>query len=287
MLSRQLLYGFISLLVWQLVPGLVSAQSYSGDSWSTVKQQGSGTLAVSYYEVPGIIYQEATGNMAGLCVDILDDFAVWLQQEHGVEVSIDYQGGANAFGAFMNNTLTGENVVGVSAVSITEERKKSMKFTPYYLQNMLVLVSNSSATVTSSWDNLETVLTGKTALVLKGSTNEGYMRHIKNMHYPDMNIEFRDSEKEIVEDLTTSPDYFSILEFTTFYHVVKERLPIKRHNVDLMEYFDEELGFLLSNDSDWGPIWNQFLNDSYRKSEDYAQSIITHLGAPFLKMASK
>ena len=34
------------------------AQNYSGDSWSDVRSQGSGTLACIYYPTPGLVYEE-------------------------------------------------------------------------------------------------------------------------------------------------------------------------------------------------------------------------------------
>ena len=58
------------------------AQKYQGESWSKVKETGSGKLVVVYYEQPGLIFKADDGKIKGVCVDILSDFQKFVQTKH-------------------------------------------------------------------------------------------------------------------------------------------------------------------------------------------------------------
>src|SRR5687768_15943654 len=101
-----------------------NAQQYKGDSWSTVKAKGTGTLAVVYYEQPGLIYKGEDGKIKGVCVDILGDFAKYVENKHGKKIAVQYVGQETEFSNFLKVSQTTPNIIGVTNTSITDERKK-------------------------------------------------------------------------------------------------------------------------------------------------------------------
>jgi hypothetical protein len=46
----------------------------------------------------------------------------------------------------------------------------------------------------------------------------------------------------------------------------------------------QDLGFVMSKQSDWDVIWNEFLNPEYRKIVSYKKIISKNLGATFLNL---
>ena len=62
------------------------AQTVTGDSWSTVKSSGAGTLGIVYYEQPGLISKMPDGKLKGVCVDIVSDFAAFVETTYGKKI---------------------------------------------------------------------------------------------------------------------------------------------------------------------------------------------------------
>ena len=99
------------------------AQKYQGDSWAKVKSSGTGTLTVVYYEQPGLI-QDVDGKPKGVCVDIINDFVNYVQTKHGKKITIQYAGKEPVFTNFLSAAQNTPNILGVTNVTITDERKK-------------------------------------------------------------------------------------------------------------------------------------------------------------------
>jgi hypothetical protein len=71
-----------------LVSVLLAAQQPKGDSWAKIKSSGAGTLAVLYYEQPGLIAKMPDGEIKGVCVDILLDFQKYVETKYGKRINI-------------------------------------------------------------------------------------------------------------------------------------------------------------------------------------------------------
>ena len=129
------------------------SQNYKGDSWATVKSTGSGKLSIVYYEQPGLIFQ-ADGKMKGVCVDILSDFQKYVDTKYGKKVAIDYVGEEKEFSNFLKVSQNTPNIIGVTNTSITDERKRTMKFSPPFMTTQLVLLTNKNTPALTKLEDL-------------------------------------------------------------------------------------------------------------------------------------
>ncbi|HEY9047329.1 MAG TPA: transporter substrate-binding domain-containing protein [Ohtaekwangia sp.] len=257
------------------------AQKYSGDSWSKVKMKGSGSLTIVYYDQAGLI-QNVNGKMKGVCVDILSDFAEYVKTKHNVSLNINYAGEEHEFSSFLKVVQQTPGILGVTNTSITDERKKIMKFTPPFMTTQLVLLTNQQSPTLSNLTDLSKTFQGFTAQVITGSTHVKYVDKIKKQYYPDLNVVYAPSSESVIKNLTTNPKVFSILDFTEYVGVVRKKLPIKRHDVELGNA--EELGFIMAKQTDWDQVWSEFLTADYRKSVRYKKIIADNLGSTFLNL---
>ncbi|MFN7705815.1 MAG: substrate-binding periplasmic protein [Chryseotalea sp.] len=261
---------------------LAQAQKLIGDSWEKVKTQG-GTLTVVYCEQPGLIYKDnTTGKVEGVCADILEDFAAFVKKNYGKTLTINYALKEQNFSKFLLIAQHTPDVMGISNVTITEERKKILKFTPAFMSNLVVLLTHKNAPSISSLSQIPTSLNGYTAKVLGGSTHSKIMEEIKEENAPNLKITYANSGIDIMKELTESSKIFTILDFTEFINASRKQLPVKRHNVNVGS--SEELGFIMNKQSDWDKPWNEFLTIEYRKSVRYRKIIVDNLGANFLSM---
>lgn len=258
-----------------------SAQTYKGDSWASVKANGTGTLSVVYYEQPGLIFK-ADGQMKGVCVDILSDFQKYVETKYGKKITVSYVGEEKEFSNFLKIAQSTPNIIGVTNTSITEERKKTMKFAPPFMTTQLVLLTNKNAPTLLKLEDMPKTFNGFTAQVITGSTHVKYIEEIKKQYYPALPVTYAASSESVIKNLSANPKLFSILDFTEYIGVVKKKIPVKRQDVELGN--PEPLGFVMAKQTDWDILFKEFLTEEYRKSVRYKQIIAENLGSSFLSL---
>jgi ABC-type amino acid transport substrate-binding protein len=258
------------------------AQPKGGDSWAKVKSSGSGTLAILYYEQPGLIAKQSDGKIKGVCVDILLDFQKYIETKYGKKITITYVGEEVEFPRFLTTIQGTNNLLGVTNTSITDERKKILKFTPPFMNNQVILLTNRNVPLLKNLSDIQTVFKGFTAQVISGSTHVQHMDKIKKEYFPDLKIENVPSGDLIIKNLSTNEKLFSVIDFTEYIGVIKKRMPVKKHDVEIGS--PEALGFIMSKQTDWDEVWTEFLTPEYRKSIRYKEIIAENLGSSFLTL---
>jgi len=258
------------------------SQKYQGDSWATVKSNGSGVLAVVYSEQFGLVSKDKDGKVKGVCVDILSDFAKYIKEKHGKQITIKYAGDIPVFSEFLSTAQSTPNIIGVTNTTITEERKKILKFSPPYMSNRQVMLTNNKAPSLTSLKELPTKFPDFSAQVIAGSTHVQYIEKVKAEYMPSLKVSQEVSGPTIINNLISNPKLFTIIDFTEFVEVVHRKLPIKRQMVDVG--IVEELGFIMSKQTDWDIPFKEFLTTEYRNSVGYRKIISENLGATFMSL---
>ena len=258
------------------------SQQLSGDSWQVVKANKSGSLNCIYYRTPGLVY-EANGKMDGVCIDIMDEFKKYLKTTYQVELNYKFLKRVNNFSSFIDQVKTGKDIMGVCNTSITEDRKKYLSFSPAYMNNPSVLLSNNDTDKITDLSQMAAAFKNYKAVVIKGSTHEKYLMKIKKDYYPNLTVEMVNSGPEVVAKLKSTQNYFTLIDFTEYFDAVKNRLPLTRHNVDLDELQDQ-LAFIFPKGSDWEAVWNEFLTDDFKTSMTYKKIIADNLGTSFVNL---
>jgi ABC-type amino acid transport substrate-binding protein len=272
----------IPLLAVIILFSPAAAQQYKGDSWASTKAKGSGTLSVVYYEQPGLIYKGDDGKIKGVCVDILNDFAKHVETKYGKKVVVQYVGEETEFSNFLKVSQTTPNIIGVTNTSITEERKKILKFSPPFMTTQLVLLTNKNAPVLKDLKDMPVVFKDFSAQVITGSTHVKYIDQIKKQYFPGLQVTYAPSSESVIKNLSSNTKLFSILDFTEYIGVVRKKIPVKRQEVELGN--PEPLGFIMSKQTDWDDLFNEFLTEEYRKSVRYKEIIANNLGTSFLSL---
>ncbi len=257
------------------------SQKYKGDSWAKVKSAGSGTLTVMYYEQPGLIDEEG-GKVKGACVDIISDFVAFVQTKYNKKITVNYGGKEPVFTDFLKIAQETKDILGVTNVTITEERKKLLKFTPAFLSNPVVLLTHKDAPNIMSLTEIGTKLSGYSAEIIGGSTHVKHINKIKKEYMPGLSITYGSNGPEILKNIGSNPKLFTILDFTEYVDATRKNLPVKRQNINFGEA--EELAFVMSKQSDWDEVWKEFLTPDYRKGVRYRKIIADNLGATFLSI---
>jgi ABC-type amino acid transport substrate-binding protein len=269
-----------------LIVFLISAVTYPSysqgnlgvDTWSKAKANGKGKLVCLWNEAYGIVYKKEE-KVKGVSVDILNDFIAFAKTKYNVTISLEFIE-EKSFSNFLEKIEKTSGILGVSSVSITEERKKIFLFTPHFLTNPNVLITNRSALSLTKLEDLSTVYKSYKVTVVEGSIHDLYAKKLKEKYYPSLVIEYAPSSRIIFEEMGKNNNMFTIIDFGEYLGAYRGKKDLVRQNVELG--FVDKMGFIMNKKSDWGGVWNEFLTDDYRKSSNYRKSIQENLGSSYL-----
>jgi len=260
----------------------ISSAQLTGASWADVKTAGQGELTCVYYQTPGLVFEE-DGKMKGVCIDIMDEFRQYLIDQYSVTVNFNFVKKVPVFTDFISTVRNGKNIMGVCNTSITSERKQYLDFSPAYMNNPSVLLSNSDAGTLRDFSNMAENFKGYTAVIIKGSTHEKYLKKIADRFYPNLEIEYVNSGAEVNQKLRSSGKYFTLIDFTEYFDAVRKKMNVTRHPVPLNE-LEDQLGFIFPEGSDWAIIWEEFLTPSFKESVKYKKIVADNLGTAFVNL---
>lgn len=273
---------FVSVIfTFLFVGGVMCSHAQDAGSWAAIKGSKKGTLSCVWNEAYGIAYKDEKGNLKGVCVDILNDFKLFLKEKYSVDLKLAFAE-EKSFSTFLSKVESSPFLLGVSSVSITDERKKKFLFTPYYLSNPNVVVTHRDAPKLTQLEDLGTVYKGYTMKVVSGSTHRTFANTLKEKYYPGLVITEATSSRDIFNEIANNKTLFTIIDFGEYLGAFKNKLPLTKQTANLG--VDDKLGFAMNKKSDWGPVWQEFLTDAYRKSPAYRKIIADNLGLAYLSM---
>jgi hypothetical protein len=262
----------------------VFAQSYSGDSWASVKSAKGGTISLAYVETPSFVYKDKAGNLTGICVDIMDHFVDWVNASKGVKLNAKYVGDGSSFRGMYDKTKAGNGgVFGMGNVTITDERKREVKFSPPIITNNAILVTQPTVPTLAKLEDIPKTFADFTAYTAKGTLNEKRIMDLKKI-YPSMKITTTTTSQETLEKVFADPKGFAYLDLAFYIEAVQLKKPVKRHPVG--DKTAEQFGIVMPLNSDWGPLMEEFFSrdGGYTNSKEYKTILIKHLGESGVKL---
>lgn len=277
MKNLSILFGLITLAS--------TAQNYSGDTWAQAKAKGSATITVTYVETPSFVYKDESGVHTGICIDIMTDFIKWANDSKKVKINALYMGdGSNFRGMYDKVKGSSGGVVGLGNITITEERKKEVKFSPSFITNIAFLITQSSVPTLAKMEDMKSTFGKLTAYTAKGTLNEKRINDLKKKYHPEMKIILTATSQEAFEKVASDPNGFAYLDLAFYLEAVSMRKPVKRHAIG--DQTSEKFAFIMPLNSDWGPAFEEFFaaNGGYTNSAQYKAILRKHLGETGVKL---
>lgn len=263
---------------------LAKSQPYTGDTWAQVKAKGEGSISVAYVETFGFVYKEG-GQLTGVCVDIMNDFVKFVNEKKGVKLTSQFVGDGSSFKG-MYDKVKGSTggVFGLGNITITEERKKEVKFSPPIITNLTFLITQNSVANLTKLEDMPKTFGKLTAYVAKGTVNEKRVQLLKQKYFKDLVIVLTANSQETYEKISTDPNGFAYLDLAFYLESVQNRKPLKRHPVG--DIAADQFGFAMPMNSDWYPLLDEFFkaNGGYTNSAQYKGILKKHLGEIGVKL---
>lgn len=272
------------LVVLLCLIGFDSLAQLQGSSYAQAKQSGSAKFYYVYDGVAGFADKSQSGIVTGLLVDMMGQFEDYLKEKKGIDVSVEFVYAKDGdFQTFMNHVRTGKGgVFGLSNISISAERKRNYSFSPPFLDNVTVLLSNAKSDNVTAMENISIAFDGMTAYSLEGSTYYKRLSEIKSTYFPAMKIVNLSSGVELIDKLKTDEKSFAILDLNYYLEVLMQKHPIKRHPVG--DQKDDQFGIIMPKNSDWEPLLRDFMNTEILGTSNYSRIIVDNLGSSALRL---
>jgi len=261
------------------------AQGHVGDSWAQVKQVGQGTISLAYVETPSFVYKDNSGKLTGICVDIMHDFVKWVNDTKKVKLQSKFVGDGTSFrGMYDKVKVSTGGVFGLGNITITEERKKEVKFSPPFITNFAILITQGNIPTLAKMEELPTTFASLTAYTAKGTLNEKRILDLKKKYFPDMKVVTTTTSQETLEKVFNDPKGFAYLDLAFYLEAAQLRKYVKRHPVG--DQLAEQFGFVMPSNSDWGPLLDEFFKASggYTSTARYREILTKHLGETGVKL---
>ena len=264
----------------------INAQQLKGDSWQKVKAAGSGEVTMTY-NFSGEFMKKGPNGLEGLCYEIYQEFIKYVETTYNVSIktNIHYPKDPKDFTEFLTSIENARGgVFGLADVTITEERKNDVAFSPSFFSNVSILLTNSQVPELKSMNDISNTFSGMTMIVQKGTTHEKSAQEIKKNYYPALKIQAVNSFEECYEKINTSTKYFTYLDFSSYLTALKNAKNIKRHQIG--DKTGENFGLIMAKNSDWKPVMDEFFerNGGFINSTTYKKIVANTLGTHVVAM---
>ena len=278
--------SIVMFAVAQMIAVSSFSQSFVGDSWSQVKADKKGKIVVTYTKAPKFT-EKVNGKYSGVCYGILNDFTAYLKQRYGVVLTVEYKDLSDPedFDLLLKTVTNSKGgVIGLGDITITNERKKTLKFSAPYFNTIAILATNSNGKNLSDMANIAKDFVGMKAVVQKGTTHETRIRKVKKDYFSSLVIETTTGFDEANKKVMDNSNYFTYIDISTYFNVLDKKLPLKRQAAG--DQKGESFGFIMPKTSDWDGVMNEFFlaNGGYTTSMQYRKVLSDNLGKQVLNL---
>lgn len=267
-MSRKILTYFAILLNSLLLQA-------TGDSWKKILDEKKGV--VEFYWYPNNVAIESSLDIIdGVEQDLASAFIAYLEQNYDVEIELRWLE-TDSFSGVLETVINGSGgTFGSSSISITEERRKLFNFTPPYLADVAVLITNSNLPIALTEDELRKILEGNTAISIANTTLTSSLIRLRDQLGVDFEIDYVRNSGNVIDRIGMQYNSFGYIDIANFLVAIERNTLVRRQF-----YFPvklEGLAMIFPKSSDWSdPVNAYFTSDQFQK--DKHEIIEKYLGA--------
>ena len=207
----------------------------------------------------------------------MESLKSYLKNKYGIELAIDWVNARSFENIYEQVKQTRQSgVFGWSYYSITPERKKEVQFSPPYMPDLNIVVTNPGEPVYATAQELTDKLKDMQAYTMSNTTMEEDVQSLKNNFYKDLKVDAKDDDYVIMKNISDDRRGFGYVPLSVYIVGLQKGIKVKRQNV--LTTRREGFAAVMPLHSDW-----KQLMDEYFTTEEFvskASSIVTkYLGS--------
>lgn len=254
---------FIVLLVQGMFLDSLFAQipaTLKADSWAQVRQRGSGTVTALWNSLDPFIFRDHTGQLIGVEHDVMQSFVVFLQRRYGVRVHIEWIEVASFDKLLPYIAQTKQpGVFGWAYYSITEQRLQQVRFTPPYMPDINVLVTNGQVPGFRTDQELLLRLKDGEGYTMANTTMSEDLHKLQQL-IRRLPVRFLKDDYVVMQQISRQENAFGYLPLSVYVVGLQNGLNIKRQKAMTIQ----RLGYagIYPRHSDWQPIVDTYFSSA-------------------------
>ena len=246
-----------------------------------ISAQKTDTLRVYYYENYPYAYTEM-GIIKGIELEIMDEFVAWMQKKKDLNLIL-VKRQYNDFNSFYNDLKNAKpGVIGMGSVSNSLDREKEVLFSPPYLKNVSVLITDGNVASLKSKNKEEIAFVFKDmeAFAVKNSSHEKYMNEIKTSYIPSLKINTTETQSNVLNKITSDKKNFGFVDIIAYWSYLKNNSNKYLKIQKVFNAQNEMFGFIMPKNSRYAALMNEFFESGFgfTATKKYHQILETYLG---------
>jgi len=237
-------------------------QADSAVSWSRANTEKKATITILWDEIEPFIYRDDNGQLIGVEYELMEGMKDFIKKRYGVELHIywkDAKGFANIYPTVKGSVEKG--LFAVSYYSITEERKKEVQFSPPYMPDLNILVTNNKVPALDSVQQLATFIKDMTGYTQTGTTMEEDINRIRNEYYAGLPIRYNEKDDyEVLRDIASHPNSLGYVPVSIYVVALQRGIKVKRQR--LFDRRREGFAAIFPLHSDWKEPVDAYFNST-------------------------
>lgn len=219
------------------------------NSWQQAKENGEGTISVLWYDVEPFIYR-SRGNIVGVEYELMEGFKVFLKETWGITLRIHWADAASFQAIYPHVKSSPEKgLFAVSFYSITDQRKKDVKFSPPYMPDLNVLVTNNGLPAYETQNAFVADLPKLQGYTMKRTTMEDDLVALKGSFFPALPVVNEADNYEVMKRIAGSQNSFGYVPVSLYVVALQRGIKVKRQRV--LATVREGFAAIYTKGSDW------------------------------------
>jgi signal transduction histidine kinase len=224
--------SYLFLLFWGLF--FASSKIAIANNSEIYKNQVEEEIKIYWRVSKPFIFMTESGELSGIEYDMIMGFKKYYERVHNRKIKFTWQDIRNfdqTIETVSNSKDT--NVFGVSAFSITEQRKEKVDFTKPYFFDISVLITNNKVPFVHTTEEFNKIANNLKAITIKGTTYENDLISLKKSQNLSFEIEYLYNYENILKTIEKNPNTFGFIDLPIYlmYYYANPDLKINRLNI--------------------------------------------------------
>ena len=218
--------------------------------WKEAQKNGIANISVLWYDIEPFIYRSGNHKIMGVEYELMEGFSGFLKQKYGIELRISWvdAGSFENIYPFIKSSKE-KGLFGLSFYSITNERKAEVKFSPPYMPDLNVLVTNNSLPAYESDAAFINDLPKLRGYTMKQTTMEADLQRLKRDFFPALPISNEVDDYEVLKQISLYRNSFGYVPVSIYVVALQRGIKIKRQRI--LATRREGFAAIYTKESDW------------------------------------
>ncbi len=157
-----------------------------------------------------------------------------------------------------------KNCILASSISITEDRKKHVRFSPAYMPDIEVIVTSDNSVDYKNISEFIRALSSGTAVLIRGSTFEENILRLEKEHKVTFQKTYVTNLNQVIEKVALNPGFWAYTQLSNYFFAAASGKRVKRQRFYQVSHVGLALAMPHSS------FWSSYIEDFF-KTEEFRQ----------------